>query len=530
MRNAKLVSLEVKNFKSFKSSEKIEISPLTIIIGRNNSGKSSLIQSLLLLKQTLADPRPDVMLKLEGVVDAFNLREITYGWPDTGDFVAGPEITIGWECIVSKSHGLAGSPDLENLAKHSDVKWLKSKNDEKNILTTIRIRTAEIAGSAEIIEILLTSHSNEHDTSLGLEAKNGEWHCTWNGKKTKNIDIELDNFIPILNINRSKVGPRSAERAYHNAYLVIFAQPLNALKSILTQFHYLGSSRLPAPSLFKPATSDPNEIGASGEHAAQLLHRKRKDIVHYLPIETLTNQDISEHMIIAAPLEEAVNSTMKALSISAPLQIKDIEKVGFQIMFGRASLGHVGRGLGQLLPLVELGLFADPMKFKGEEGQFKLNEYIDLCPAHGHIALEEPEAHLHPKVASRLAHWLISLAQSNRRIIVETHSDHLVRKLRGLAARAGKSSSLESWLLENVIIHSVEQADDGTSSISSSKLTSDGGMSENWPSDFMDEASEEESAIYFAKIEKKNKKNQNNKNEKNELFLSGEEPETNIEP
>lgn len=40
---AKLIALELENFKSFKSSGPIELRPLTVVIGRNNSGKSSLI-------------------------------------------------------------------------------------------------------------------------------------------------------------------------------------------------------------------------------------------------------------------------------------------------------------------------------------------------------------------------------------------------------------------------------------------------------------------------------------------------------
>lgn len=129
-------------------------------------------------------------------------------------------------------------------------------------------------------------------------------------------------------------------------------------------------------------------------------------------------------------------------------------------------------------------------------------DYDEQCPSYGHVILEEPEAHLHPKVASRLAHWLVSLAQSNREVIVETHSDHLVRRLRGLAARAGAGSELERWLIENVAVLSVEQDSSGNSTVITSKLTPDGGVGEVWPADFMDEATEEESAIYYAQLDK----------------------------
>ena len=41
--NARLLSLTIERFKSYKEATTIELSPLTVILGRNNSGKSSII-------------------------------------------------------------------------------------------------------------------------------------------------------------------------------------------------------------------------------------------------------------------------------------------------------------------------------------------------------------------------------------------------------------------------------------------------------------------------------------------------------
>jgi hypothetical protein len=41
------------NFKSFKGKTEIDLAPITVLAGANSSGKSTIIQSLLLLKQTL---------------------------------------------------------------------------------------------------------------------------------------------------------------------------------------------------------------------------------------------------------------------------------------------------------------------------------------------------------------------------------------------------------------------------------------------------------------------------------------------
>jgi len=47
--------LGLENFKAFEKLQSIEIKPLTIICGVNNSGKSSLIHSLLMLSQTVKE-------------------------------------------------------------------------------------------------------------------------------------------------------------------------------------------------------------------------------------------------------------------------------------------------------------------------------------------------------------------------------------------------------------------------------------------------------------------------------------------
>src|SRR5437868_9648059 len=56
-----VTEISVAGFKSISDEQRIEIRPLTILAGANSSGKSSMMQPLLLLKQTLEatyDPGP----------------------------------------------------------------------------------------------------------------------------------------------------------------------------------------------------------------------------------------------------------------------------------------------------------------------------------------------------------------------------------------------------------------------------------------------------------------------------------------
>lgn len=51
-----ITRITVQGYKSIVKEQSIEISPLTVLAGANSSGKSSMIQPLLLLKQTLVAP------------------------------------------------------------------------------------------------------------------------------------------------------------------------------------------------------------------------------------------------------------------------------------------------------------------------------------------------------------------------------------------------------------------------------------------------------------------------------------------
>ena len=65
MRDA-ITKIAVEGFKSIASRQEIEIRPLTILAGANSSGKSSIMQPLLMLKQTLEAPYDPGPLKLDG--------------------------------------------------------------------------------------------------------------------------------------------------------------------------------------------------------------------------------------------------------------------------------------------------------------------------------------------------------------------------------------------------------------------------------------------------------------------------------
>ncbi|MCK4765906.1 MAG: DUF3696 domain-containing protein [Candidatus Aminicenantes bacterium] len=73
------------------------------------------------------------------------------------------------------------------------------------------------------------------------------------------------------------------------------------------------------------------------------------------------------------------------------------------------SLKQVGVGFSQLLPIITLILTS------------KENDVI---------LIENPEVHLHPKLQAELVDLYLFAVENNRRLVVETHSDHVINRLR----------------------------------------------------------------------------------------------------
>lgn len=59
-------SISLKNFKTFKEIDNLKFAPLTIFLGSNSSGKSTILQEILILKQTLDSPTTDETILLNG--------------------------------------------------------------------------------------------------------------------------------------------------------------------------------------------------------------------------------------------------------------------------------------------------------------------------------------------------------------------------------------------------------------------------------------------------------------------------------
>ncbi|MDE5539815.1 MAG: AAA family ATPase, partial [Bacilli bacterium] len=78
------------------------------------------------------------------------------------------------------------------------------------------------------------------------------------------------------------------------------------------------------------------------------------------------------------------------------------------IKLGDHNITDVGFGMSQLLPIITQGVCMDKEQT---------------------LLIEQPEIHLHPKMELQMADFLIHMAKTDRHVIVETHSDHIINRI-----------------------------------------------------------------------------------------------------
>ena len=142
------------------------------------------------------------------------------------------------------------------------------------------------------------------------------------------------------------------------------------------------------------------------------------------------------------------------------------------------NLHDVGVGTSQILPILVQGLVAS---------------------TGATLFLEQPEIHLHPKVQADLADFLTEVSQRDIRVIVETHSEHLITRLQRRIAE-------ETLNPEDVALYYVTLSRDGSSL--ERVVIDEFGQIPSAPEGFFEEGFEETFALMQAVGERKGKKNQ----------------------
>jgi predicted ATPase len=113
--------------------------------------------------------------------------------------------------------------------------------------------------------------------------------------------------------------------------------------------------------------------------------------------------------------------------------------------------------------------------------------------------LEQTELHLHPASQQRLADFLLACARSGRQLIIESHSEHLVNRLR---LRAAQDESDTSEVARNIgVVFAERDLVSGSTTYRRADLNEFGGFDE-WPTGFFGPGIAEAQQILATGLEK----------------------------
>ena len=167
---------------------------------------------------------------------------------------------------------------------------------------------------------------------------------------------------------------------------------------------YLGPLQKAPQVLYDPRLRD-LDLGLSGEYTAAVLHANEARRV--VPADDRDESKVS--------LSSEVNHWLQMFGLASEALLSDRGRLGIGLRItpldSRQSvdLTSVGVGVNQILPAIVLCLLSEPG---------------DL------VILEQPELHLHPALQQQLGDFLLACARSGRQLLVETHSEHLVNRVR----------------------------------------------------------------------------------------------------
>lgn len=229
---------------------------------------------------------------------------------------------------------------------------------------------------------------------------------------------------------------------------------------------YLGPLRAdPRPLYPLQALGSPTDVGPKGEQTAAVLHlnAKRK-------IKCISPSSFKDGVEKLPPdetiLATAVGEWLSYLGVADDFETIEKGKLGHELRVRTPGtsdfqdLTNVGVGVSQVLPIVVTCL---------------------LAPPGSTIILEQPELHLHPAVQARLADFFLAMILLNKQCIVETHSEHLIERIR---FRVAQDWSNEVHLKTRIYFFSKENGSTTTKEISVNRF----GSIDDWPKDFFDQS------------------------------------------
>ncbi len=389
-----LTALSFENYRVFPGKETLELRPLTVLIGRNSSGKSVITRLPLLLAQALSD-RAESPLGLR-------FQEFDFG----ESFV---------DLIHNRvPHGAVsvGASFREDTGETAEFRVKIQHFDEYKLQHITHFEA--LKNNDPIVTLNWVGHDPLVDThKYYCEAISGDCEASFHGLFPHTIQASRDYRESVSGqITTLNDLFRFGEFEFGASQL------RNRLATTMGEMTYLGPFRRAPDRSYRFPGSSVRSVGFSGNRAPELLGddflRRGRDVfgaASYWIAEYLGgwSLDLVQH----------------GDRFSLVLRHPDNPSVEVNIV-------DVGTGIAQVLPLVVQRQFDSVHSTSGR---------IEI--------VEQPELHLHPGAHGDLADLYVNAVKDHRgQFIIETHSENFLLRIRRRIAerRLGPDAVIIYWI------------------------------------------------------------------------------------
>lgn len=366
--------ITVAGFKSIRERRSIDVAPLTVLSGANSSGKSSIMQAVLLLKQTVEAPYDPGALLLSG-----------------------PNIRFTSSKQLLSVAPIPGEPQAKGFS-------------------------VGLSASGVQIELYFTPNkSNQGFAVKKLTVSHGDFQYTLTDDMRHEDLVQLPVFKELvdrarkdgeeiwLDIVRERcfllVGVNSREREPDSFRLIVLPGSPNWNRAIRQIIHIPGLRGNPERTYARTAVGN-FFPGRFDQYVASVIAQWQSSR-NYDQLARLN--DWLEHLGLTSSIRaKALNDTQVELRVGRLCKSrKSLDK-------DTVSIADVGFGVSQCLPILVALLAASP-------GQL--------------VYIEQPELHLHPKAQIRLVDVFCEAVARGVRLIVETHSPLILKAIQLAVAK-----------------------------------------------------------------------------------------------
>lgn len=344
-RIGRMKSFRIKNIKSFKDSGEIEIKPITIFVGKNSCGKSSLLRFPIVLAQTATSNTDSPIMFYGKMLDYGNYEDVVFGGKKDNI-----EFAIHYDVNINDLQDERYRVEEEIIASNTeDVKdtWMKicvGKKDNKMYVDTVELYVENMLISGfyynnDVYIVKLNSlyvEGNFLEEKYELNLKSVEFDTffpIYDSKEKFSSIVELV-YDKLPEYNDEKKIQELYNKLYNNvnpfgdddytdqerkimrisggfdyaSTLISHVYQRFKIKSIITT--YIGPFRESPERVYRDSETQSRNVGVKGENVSTLLIR-----------------DFHKNNKLIEAISEWLNKTM-----GYNLQIKDMGSNLFQIM------------------------------------------------------------------------------------------------------------------------------------------------------------------------------------------------------